>query len=130
MRSFCTVLKPTFAELLRSCSLLVFVSYLAIGSDTPRAEAVAGVAALHHRGGPFGGRVDRAMTHPPRRLLPNGISKAVSFLLLGSGHISTANRRASKNHRQLPFRSGPWRAWIKVKNPKALAATRAIDQTF
>jgi hypothetical protein len=42
-------------------------SYLAIGSDTPRAEAVAGVAALHHRGGPFDGRVDRTTTHPPRR---------------------------------------------------------------
>jgi ATP-dependent DNA ligase len=29
-----------------------------------------------------------------------------------------------------PYRSGPWTAWIKVKNPKAPAATRAIDETF
>jgi bifunctional non-homologous end joining protein LigD len=29
-----------------------------------------------------------------------------------------------------PYRSGPWRAWIKVKNPKAPAATRAIDEIF
>jgi bifunctional non-homologous end joining protein LigD len=29
-----------------------------------------------------------------------------------------------------PYRSGPWRAWIKVKNPNAPAATRAIDGTF
>jgi bifunctional non-homologous end joining protein LigD len=29
-----------------------------------------------------------------------------------------------------PYRSGPSRTWIKVKNPKAPAATRAIDGTF
>jgi hypothetical protein len=29
-----------------------------------------------------------------------------------------------------PYRSGPSKAWIKVKNPKAPAATRAIDGTF
>ena len=29
-----------------------------------------------------------------------------------------------------PYRSGPSRAWIKVKNPKAPAATRATDGTF
>jgi bifunctional non-homologous end joining protein LigD len=28
------------------------------------------------------------------------------------------------------YRSGPSRAWLKVKNPKAPAATRAIDGTF
>jgi bifunctional non-homologous end joining protein LigD len=28
------------------------------------------------------------------------------------------------------YRSGPSRTWIKVKNPKAPAATRAIDGTF
>jgi len=28
------------------------------------------------------------------------------------------------------YRSGPSRAWIKVKNPKSPAATRAIDHTF
>ena len=28
------------------------------------------------------------------------------------------------------YRSGPSRTWIKVKNPKAQAATRAIDGTF
>jgi len=29
-----------------------------------------------------------------------------------------------------PYRSGPLRTWIKVKNPKATAATRAVDGTF
>ena len=29
-----------------------------------------------------------------------------------------------------PYRSGPSKAWIKVKNPKSPAATRAIDGTF
>jgi bifunctional non-homologous end joining protein LigD len=29
-----------------------------------------------------------------------------------------------------PYRSGPSRTWIKVKNPKAPAATRAFDGTF
>ena len=28
------------------------------------------------------------------------------------------------------YKSGPSRAWIKVKNPKAPAATRVIDGTF
>jgi bifunctional non-homologous end joining protein LigD len=28
------------------------------------------------------------------------------------------------------YRSGPSRAWLKVKNPKAPAATRAIDGNF
>ncbi|MGB9058546.1 MAG: hypothetical protein WCC50_08515 [Pseudolabrys sp.] len=29
-----------------------------------------------------------------------------------------------------PYRSGKSKAWIKVKNPDAPAATRAIDGTF
>ena len=29
-----------------------------------------------------------------------------------------------------PYRSGPSKTWIKVKNPKAPAATRALDGTF
>jgi ATP-dependent DNA ligase len=29
-----------------------------------------------------------------------------------------------------PYRSGKSKAWIKVKNPKAPAATRVIDGTF
>jgi ATP-dependent DNA ligase len=29
-----------------------------------------------------------------------------------------------------PYRSGPSKTWIKVKNPKAPAATRAMDGTF
>jgi ATP-dependent DNA ligase len=29
-----------------------------------------------------------------------------------------------------PYRSGPSKAWIKVKNPKAPAAMRVIDGTF
>jgi bifunctional non-homologous end joining protein LigD len=30
----------------------------------------------------------------------------------------------------VPYKSGPSKTWIKVKNPKAPAATRAIDGTF
>jgi ATP-dependent DNA ligase len=29
-----------------------------------------------------------------------------------------------------PYRSGPSKTWIKIKNPKAPAATRALDGTF
>jgi len=29
-----------------------------------------------------------------------------------------------------PYRSGPSKTWIKVKNPKGPAATRAVDGTF
>jgi bifunctional non-homologous end joining protein LigD len=29
-----------------------------------------------------------------------------------------------------PYRSGPSKTWIKVKNPQAPAATRAADGTF
>ena len=29
-----------------------------------------------------------------------------------------------------PYKSGPSKAWLKVKNPKAPAATRAADGTF
>lgn len=29
-----------------------------------------------------------------------------------------------------PYRSDPSRTWVKIKNPKAPAATRAIDGTF
>ena len=29
-----------------------------------------------------------------------------------------------------PYKSGPSRTWIKIKNPKAPAATRAIDGSF
>jgi ATP-dependent DNA ligase len=29
-----------------------------------------------------------------------------------------------------PYKSGQSRTWIKIKNPKAPAATRAIDGTF
>jgi ATP-dependent DNA ligase len=29
-----------------------------------------------------------------------------------------------------PHKSGPSKAWLKIKNPKAPAATRAIDGTF
>jgi bifunctional non-homologous end joining protein LigD len=29
-----------------------------------------------------------------------------------------------------PYRSGPSKTWVKVKNPKAPAATRAVDGTF
>jgi ATP-dependent DNA ligase len=29
-----------------------------------------------------------------------------------------------------PYRSGPSKVWLKIKNPKAPAATRAADGTF
>jgi bifunctional non-homologous end joining protein LigD len=29
-----------------------------------------------------------------------------------------------------PYKSGPSKAWLKIKNPKAPAATRAADGTF
>jgi hypothetical protein len=29
-----------------------------------------------------------------------------------------------------PYKSGPSKAWLKIKNPKAPAATRAWDGTF
>jgi bifunctional non-homologous end joining protein LigD len=29
-----------------------------------------------------------------------------------------------------PYKSGPSKAWLKIKNPNAPAATRAIDETF
>jgi hypothetical protein len=29
-----------------------------------------------------------------------------------------------------PYRSGPSKAWLKIKNPKAPAATRVADGTF
>ena len=29
-----------------------------------------------------------------------------------------------------PYKSGPSRAWLRIKNPKAPAATRATDGTF
>jgi bifunctional non-homologous end joining protein LigD len=29
-----------------------------------------------------------------------------------------------------PYKSGPSTAWLKIKNPKAPAATRTIDGTF
>jgi bifunctional non-homologous end joining protein LigD len=29
-----------------------------------------------------------------------------------------------------PYRSGPSRVWLKIKNPEAPAATRAADGTF
>jgi ATP-dependent DNA ligase len=28
------------------------------------------------------------------------------------------------------YKSGPSKAWLKIKNPKAPAATRAVDGTF
>jgi ATP-dependent DNA ligase len=29
-----------------------------------------------------------------------------------------------------PYKSGPSKTWLKIKNPKAPAATRAVDGTF
>jgi len=32
--------------------------------------------------------------------------------------------------RDAPYKSGPSKAWLKIRNPKAPAATQAIDGTF
>jgi hypothetical protein len=37
---------------------------------------------------------------------------------------------SSQKKLNAPYQSGPSRTWIKVKNPKAPAVTRAIDGTF
>jgi hypothetical protein len=29
-----------------------------------------------------------------------------------------------------PYKSGPWKSWIKVRNPKSPAYLRIIDGTF
>jgi hypothetical protein len=43
----------------------------------------------------------------------------------------TPNRKTDHQQKlNAPYRSGPSRAWLKVKNPKAPAATRAMDGTF
>src|SRR5262245_12968100 len=34
------------------------------------------------------------------------------------------------SQRKWPYRSGPSRTWVKVKKPKAAAATQAVDGTF
>src|SRR5262245_19004202 len=39
----------------------------------------------------------------------------------------TPNRGTDHQKVDAPYRSGPSRIWIKVKNPKAPAATRVID---
>jgi ATP-dependent DNA ligase len=31
---------------------------------------------------------------------------------------------------EAPYKSGPSKAWLKVKNPNAPAATRAVDGSF
>jgi ATP-dependent DNA ligase len=31
---------------------------------------------------------------------------------------------------EAPYKSGPSKAWLKIKNPNASAATRVIDGTF
>jgi hypothetical protein len=33
-------------------------------------------------------------------------------------------------HQNAPYKSGRSKAWLKIKNPKAPAATRALDGTF
>jgi hypothetical protein len=46
-------------------------------------------------------------------------------------HAVVANCSTVRLHVETaPYRSGPSRTWIKVKNPKAPAATRVLDGTF
>jgi hypothetical protein len=90
----------------------------------------------------------RATSAPPARF-----TKCHRIVVLGhSGATSTMNRTVSeaRTHegqrtgyvgisrlhlegivlQRSSYKSGPSKAWLKIKNPKAPAATRAIDGTF
>jgi hypothetical protein len=45
------------------------------------------------------------------------------------GHVALALIKTGVP-RQFLVKSGPSKAWLKIKNPKAPAATRVIDGTF
>jgi hypothetical protein len=44
--------------------------------------------------------------------------------------VSLCKTRCRARNTDAPYRSGPSKTWIKIKNPKAPAATRAADGTF
>jgi hypothetical protein len=56
----------------------------------------------------------------------------------GASHFANDRQRCGKTGAtrlgtkklNAPYRSGPSKTWIKVKNPKAPAAIRAVDGTF
>jgi bifunctional non-homologous end joining protein LigD len=52
-----------------------------------------------------------------------GVTKIAFFINLGPEGIVSKKVDA-------PYRSGRSKIWIKIKNPEAPAATRAIDGTF
>jgi hypothetical protein len=56
--------------------------------------------------------------------LPRGVD------LLVCGKTADRSGRATSKKIAAPYRSGPSKSWIKVKNPKAPAATRVADGTF
>ena|GEM_PF-874736 len=51
---------------------------------------------------------------------------AATFRHLFGGKLFSVCRQVEAT----PYRSGPSRTWIKVKNPNAPAATRTLDGTF
>jgi bifunctional non-homologous end joining protein LigD len=62
-----------------------------------------------------------------RKLLRHG--RGIQYVEHAEGHGDKLFAAASKKL-DAPYRSGPSKTWIKVKNPKAPAATRAVDGTF
>jgi ATP-dependent DNA ligase len=53
----------------------------------------------------------------------DGVEMFKAICKLGLGGIVSKKLDA-------PYKSGPSKAWLKIKNPKAPAATRALDGTF
>ena len=71
-----------------------------------------------------------------RKILPHG--RGIQYVEHAEGHGDRLFAAACKlglegivsKKLDTPYRSGPSETWIKVKNPKAPAATRATDGTF
>ena len=71
-----------------------------------------------------------------RKLLRHG--RGIQYVEHAEGHGDKLFAAASKlglegifsKKLDAPYKSGPSKAWLKIKNPNAPAATRAIDGTF
>jgi hypothetical protein len=48
----------------------------------------------------------------------------------GAASIKLDLKGIVSKKRNAPYKSGPSKAWLKIKNPKAPAAKRAVDGTF
>ena len=59
----------------------------------------------------------------PKHTEGDGVEKLKAVCKLGLEGIVSKKLDA-------PYKSGPSKAWLKIKNPNAPAATRAIDGTF